>query len=78
MTGLMYTILVGFKGLHDTITTLHEPKEYHLRKTVSRLCDSYEAGELDAIRWIEGKYNIADALTKHNPVLWCELNYLMV
>lgn len=32
-----------------------------------QLRESFESGELDNLRWIEGKANIADALTKENP-----------
>lgn len=41
------------------------------------MCDSFEARELYAIRWIERKDNIADGLTKHNQSLCNELNQLL-
>lgn len=57
---------VDSKGLFDTITTLHEGKDYRLRQTVQRIRDSFEARELDVLRWVQGRVNIADALTKHS------------
>lgn len=58
---------VDSKGLYETITTLHEGREYRLIQTVQRIRDSFESEELDVIRWVQGFANIADALTKHNP-----------
>jgi len=53
--------------LYDTITTLHEGRDYRLRQTVQRIRDSFESEDLNALRWIQGKVNLADALTKRNP-----------
>lgn len=64
---ITYQLNVDSKGLYDTITTLHEGKEYRLRQTVQRLRDSFESEELNVLQWIQGFANIADALTKHNP-----------
>lgn len=60
---------VDSKGLYDTITTLHEGREYRLRQTVQRIRNSFEAGETDVFRWIPGKENLADTLTKHKSAL---------
>lgn len=57
------------KALFDTITTLHECREYRLRQTVQQIRDSFETKELNQIRWIQGHANVADALTKYNPVM---------
>ena len=65
---------VDSKGLYDTITTLHEGRDYRLRQTVQRIRDSFEAGEVNIIRWIQGKANIADALTKRTPSSYRMLN----
>lgn len=65
---------VDSKALFDTITTLHEGKEYRLRQTVQRIRDSFESKELNMLRWIQGNVNIADALTKRNPALHKLLN----
>lgn len=59
---------VDSKGLYDTITTLHEGRDYRLRQTVQRIRDSFESQELNAIRWIQGPVNISDGLTKRNPI----------
>ena len=67
-------ILVDSMGLFDTITTLHEGNEYRLRQTVQRIRDSFEAADVNVIRWIPGTQNIADALTKRNFTLWKLLN----
>lgn len=64
---ICHKLNVYSKGLYDTITTLHESKEYRLRQTVQRIRDSFKSEELDILRWIQGFANIADALTKHNP-----------
>lgn len=63
---IKHELTVDSKGLYDTITTLHEGREYRLRQTVQRIRDSFESEELDALKWIQGFANIADALTKHN------------
>lgn len=70
------TIIVYSKGLYDTITTLHEPKEYRLRKTVSSMRNAFESAELDAISWIKGKKNVV-GLIKYIPILWDDLNVLL-
>lgn len=66
------------RGLFDTITTLHEGRDYRLRQTVQRIRDSFESRELDTLRWIKGSANIADALTKRNPVLYRLLNDIFI
>ena len=66
---LPLTIALDSLGLHETISTLHEGKDYRLRPTVSRLRDSFEAGEISELIWIPGSRNIADALTKRNIVI---------
>lgn len=53
--------------LYDTITTLHEGKDFRLRPTVQRLRNSFDSRELDFMKWIPGTINPADALTKRNP-----------
>lgn len=61
---IKHELNVDSKGLYDTITTLHEGREYRLRQTVQRIRNSFEAGETDVIRWIPGTENLADTLTK--------------
>lgn len=62
-----HTLHVDSRGLFDTITTLHNGREYRLRQTVQRIRDSFEAKETDVVRWIQRKANLADALTKWSP-----------
>ena len=69
-----HVLNVDSKGLYDTITTLHEGRDYRLRQTVQRIRDSFEPGELDVLRWIQGVVNMSDALTKRNPVSFRMLN----
>ena len=69
-----HVLHVDSRGLYETITTLHDGKEYRLRQTVERIRNSFDSGELDVLRWIPGKINIADALTKRNIVLYRMLN----
>ena len=64
---IRHVLLVDSKGLYDTITTLHEGKEYRLLQTVQRRRDSFESRDMDVLRWIPGSVNISDALTKRNP-----------
>ena len=63
--------------LFDTITTLHESKDYRLRPTVQRMRNSFDSRELDFMRWIPGTQNPADALTKRNANTWILLNKIL-
>lgn len=74
---LKHELFVDARALFDTITTLHEPREYRLRKTVARMRDAFESGELDGVTWIDGKSNMADALTKKNEALSGKLNRML-
>lgn len=40
---LQLSLLVDSRGLHDTITTLHEPSDYRLRPTMARSRGSFES-----------------------------------
>ena len=55
---------VDSRSLFDTITTQHEAKDFRLRQAVSSLRERYELGDISTLRWIAGKANPADALTK--------------
>ena len=70
-------LTIDSHGLYSTITTLHEGKDYRLRPTVCRVRDSFESGELSVVQWIAGTNNIADALTKCNPVLFQKLGLVL-
>lgn len=63
--------------LYDTITTLHEGKDYRLRPTVQRMRNSFESQELNSMRWIPGLINLADSLTKRNVKTYAILNDLL-
>lgn len=65
---MTHTFLVDSKGLHKTITRLHLSREYKLRQTVEHIRASFETGEIYGLRWIEGKVNLADALTRNNTI----------
>lgn len=54
------------KCLYDTITTLHDGRDFRLRPTVQRIRNIFDSRELDFMRWIPGTSNPADALTKRN------------
>jgi len=64
-------------GLYSTISTLHEGRDYRLRPTVARLRDSFESKDISTLQWVPGAVNIADALTKVNPVMFLKLNNIM-
>lgn len=73
---LQLSLLVDSRGLHDTITTLHEPSDYRLRPTVARIRDSFESkekGELTGLGLIPGPLNVSDCLTKCNRTMWAQL-----
>ena len=55
---------VDSRSLFDTITTQHETKDFRLRQAVTSLRERYEVGDISVLRWIAGKTNPADALTK--------------
>jgi hypothetical protein len=77
-TPIYFELRVDAKGLYDTITTLHESKDYRLRPTVARLRDSFGAEEIRVLRWIPGLQNLADCLTKGNFVVFRMLNQVML
>lgn len=62
-----HELIVDSKGLYDTISTLHEGRDYRLKQTVQCIRDSFENGDINILKWVQGKSNIADALTKRNP-----------
>lgn len=61
-----HEILVESRALFDTITTLHEPLEYCLRKVLARMRDAFESGDLYVFKWVQGCNNLADTLTMPN------------
>lgn len=63
-------LLVDSKGLYSCISTLSNNKEYRLRRTVARIRESFDSGDLDILRWIRGVLNLADGQTKFNLASW--------
>lgn len=43
-------------------------------QTVQGISDAFESGDLDELMWVEGLFNISDALTKMNTVTHRLLN----
>jgi Reverse transcriptase (RNA-dependent DNA polymerase) len=63
-------LLVDSKGLYSCISTLSNNKEYRLRRTVARIRESFDSGDLDILRWIRGIPNLVDGQTKFNLASW--------
>ena len=63
--------------LYDTITTLHEGKDFRLRPTVQRIRNSFESQEMNCMRWIPGDFNPADGMTKRNIKTYQILNEIL-
>lgn len=63
---MTHQIDVDSCGHFDIITTIHEPHEHRLKNTVPQMRDSFEAGELSGVIWVDGRNNLADFLTKWN------------
>jgi len=61
---LPITIVVDSMGLHRTLATQQQPRDMAMAAEVHGLRMDYEAKLIDAITWVEGKSNPADALTK--------------
>ena len=71
-------LCVDSKYIHDTITTLHDRKEYGLKQTVQRMRGSFESKELNVLGCIPAIKNIADALKKRNAKLYRTLNNIRI
>lgn len=57
------------KEIFDTVSTLHEGRDHRLRQTVQRVRDSFDSKEMDVLRWVQVKSNIADALTQNKRMV---------
>ena len=68
---------VDSRSLYDTITTQRESDNFRVRQAVQALRESFEAGEIDTMRWISGKSNPADTLTKRSSSTSRLLNEMM-
>jgi Reverse transcriptase (RNA-dependent DNA polymerase) len=73
-SSILYEITVDRKGLVNTMSTLHDGKDYRLRPTVCRLHDSFASEEIRILRWTPGLQNLADALKKRNYDVFRRLN----
>lgn len=62
-----HVLHVDSRGIFDTISTMHDGKEYRLRHTVQRIRESFPGGDIDRLRWIPSGRNIANGLTKRCP-----------
>lgn len=71
---IRHILHVDSRGLFDTISTLHDGKEYRLRQTVQRIRDSFESGDIDILRWVPTGANVADGLTKRCPMVQRKFN----
>ena len=54
-------------SLYDCLVKLGTTSEKRLMIDVMALRESYETREITEVRWIDGKDNLADAMTKSNP-----------
>jgi hypothetical protein len=63
-------LLVDLNGLYSCICTLSNNKEHRLRRTVARIRESFDSGDLDILRWIRGVLNLAGGQTKFNLATW--------
>lgn len=72
-----HEILVYYREIFDTITTLHEPREYRLRNLFARLCEEFESGNIYGVKWAQGTNILDESLTKSNVVIAERLNRLI-
>ena len=54
-------------SLYECLVKLGTTKEKRLIINIMALRESYQKREVTEIRWINGKNNLADAMTKSNP-----------
>ena len=58
---------VDSRSLFEALATQHELKDFRLRQATQSLRSSFETGEISVLRWIAGRCNPSDALTKRSP-----------
>ena len=58
---------IDSRSLFEAMVTQHELKDFRLRQAGQGLRASFEVGDIAVIRWIAGRCNPADALTKRSP-----------
>lgn len=44
---MRHKLFIDSGGFFDTITTVHESREYRLKKTIAKICNAFEACELN-------------------------------
>lgn len=71
---MKHKLRVDFNALWGAATTLLKRPEYTLGKTIRHIRNSFASKELNVIRWIPGKENLADSLSKLNHVISIQLN----
>lgn len=61
------TIYIDSKSLYDCLVRLGTTHEKRLMIDIICLRQAYERREISQVVWIDGKHNIADAMTKEKP-----------
>jgi hypothetical protein len=61
------TVCTNSYSLYECLVKLGTTKEKRLMINIMALCQSYKQREIAEIRWINGKDNPADAITKSTP-----------
>ena len=74
---LTFELNVDSRSLFEAITTQHESKDFRLRQAVQSIRQAFERGEISTLRWIPGKVNPADALTKRHATTSPLLNEMV-
>ena len=68
--GFLYTLIIVYTNLYllyKCLVKLSTTKEKRLIINIMALCQLYKCREIIEIRWIDGKDNLADAMTKSTP-----------
>lgn len=74
---MRHETFVDPRGLFGTITMVHEPREYPLKKIVKNMPDSFEGGGLNGVNWIDGHRNLSNCRTKCNTEVSNKLNSML-
>lgn len=74
---MRHEFFVDFRELFETITTVHDLREYRLKSTVAKIRDSFYSWELNDVNWIGGKNNFSDFRTKWNAYMARRLNMML-
>lgn len=74
---IRHILVTDSKVLFDTVTTLHEGKDYRLLTTVQQIETPLTLG-IYVLFWVQGKVNILNALMKCNLMSHRSLNLVAV